>query len=320
MRDVLERVDDLVGRGGDGCAWAPSSRRSTRRRGRRARRCWSAPAGSGRQRVRRLRRGRRLRARRGGPRVRRAGPAAVRRQRRRRVRGRASPAAGSSTSSSRRIDRTSFPELGEVAGDIAAGRPVAVATVVAHPDPARVGRRLVVRPEGRPAAGQSRVGAGRRRGGRRRPRTAGGRPHRDVGVRAGRAAARRGDAGVRVVVRAGAADAGVRGDRLRGRGRAARVVPRLPRDGLRRAAGLRDRVALPVRRRGGRRLAAPLPVRRGRGGADRRPDRDLRADPRPEVRRTAAGGRAAAARSRTSARWAPAVPTTTASNGCGRPA
>ena len=52
-----------------------------------------------------------------------------------------------------RIDRTSYPELAEVAGDIAAGRPVAVATVVAHPDPARVGRRLVVRPQGRPPAG-----------------------------------------------------------------------------------------------------------------------------------------------------------------------
>ncbi|HEY3557812.1 MAG TPA: XdhC/CoxI family protein [Kribbella sp.] len=47
-----------------------------------------------------------------------------------------------------KVDRTSFPELGEVAADIAEGRPVAVATVVAHPDPARLGRRLIVRPEG----------------------------------------------------------------------------------------------------------------------------------------------------------------------------
>jgi xanthine dehydrogenase accessory factor len=45
-----------------------------------------------------------------------------------------------------RVDRTSFPELAEVAADITAGRPVAIATVVAHPDPARIGRRLVVRP------------------------------------------------------------------------------------------------------------------------------------------------------------------------------
>ncbi|WP_433167902.1 XdhC family protein [Kribbella sp. CA-247076] len=45
-----------------------------------------------------------------------------------------------------RVDRTSYPWLGEVAADITAGRPVAVATVVAHPDPTRMGRRLVVRP------------------------------------------------------------------------------------------------------------------------------------------------------------------------------
>ncbi|WP_350277176.1 XdhC/CoxI family protein [Kribbella sp. HUAS MG21] len=45
-----------------------------------------------------------------------------------------------------RVDRTSFPELGALAADITAGRPVAVATVVAHQDPARIGRRLVVRP------------------------------------------------------------------------------------------------------------------------------------------------------------------------------
>jgi xanthine dehydrogenase accessory factor len=52
-----------------------------------------------------------------------------------------------------KVDRTSFPELGAVAEDIAAGRPVAVATVVAHPDPAWIGNRLVVRPEGQPTAG-----------------------------------------------------------------------------------------------------------------------------------------------------------------------
>jgi xanthine dehydrogenase accessory factor len=45
------------------------------------------------------------------------------------------------------ISRETFPELGAVAGDIDAGRPVAVATVIEHPDAARVGRRLVVRPE-----------------------------------------------------------------------------------------------------------------------------------------------------------------------------
>ncbi|MFT4287541.1 XdhC family protein [Nocardioides sp.] len=46
-----------------------------------------------------------------------------------------------------KIDRETFPELGEVAADIRAGRPVALATVVDHPDPAWLGRRLVVRPE-----------------------------------------------------------------------------------------------------------------------------------------------------------------------------
>src|SRR3990170_4358974 len=46
-----------------------------------------------------------------------------------------------------KVDRTSFPELGEIAADIEAGRPVAVATVVAHPEADRVGRRMIVRPE-----------------------------------------------------------------------------------------------------------------------------------------------------------------------------
>jgi xanthine dehydrogenase accessory factor len=43
-----------------------------------------------------------------------------------------------------RVDRTSFPELEDVARDIAEGRPVAVATVI---DGDRPGRRLVVRPD-----------------------------------------------------------------------------------------------------------------------------------------------------------------------------
>src|SRR6476619_836132 len=46
------------------------------------------------------------------------------------------------------VSQETFPELGDVSDDIAAGRPVAVATVIDHPDPAWVGRRLVVRPEG----------------------------------------------------------------------------------------------------------------------------------------------------------------------------
>ena len=46
-----------------------------------------------------------------------------------------------------KVNRETFPELAEIAADIEAGRPVAVATVIEHPDPARLGRRVVVRPE-----------------------------------------------------------------------------------------------------------------------------------------------------------------------------
>lgn len=46
-----------------------------------------------------------------------------------------------------KVDRESFPQLADVAADVGAGRPVAVCTVLEHPDPARVGRRLVVRPD-----------------------------------------------------------------------------------------------------------------------------------------------------------------------------
>ena len=46
------------------------------------------------------------------------------------------------------VDQRSFPELGGVIDDIEARRPVAVATVIEHDDPDRVGRRLVVRPAG----------------------------------------------------------------------------------------------------------------------------------------------------------------------------
>ncbi|MBV6761380.1 MULTISPECIES: XdhC family protein [Rhodococcus] len=45
------------------------------------------------------------------------------------------------------VSRDNFPELGEIVRDIENHRPVAVATVVAHPDATRVGRRLIVRPE-----------------------------------------------------------------------------------------------------------------------------------------------------------------------------
>jgi xanthine dehydrogenase accessory factor len=45
-----------------------------------------------------------------------------------------------------KVNQETFPELAEVAADIDAGRPVALATVIEHPDPAWLGRRLVVRP------------------------------------------------------------------------------------------------------------------------------------------------------------------------------
>jgi xanthine dehydrogenase accessory factor len=46
-----------------------------------------------------------------------------------------------------KVNRETFPELGAVAADIAAGRPVAVVTVIEHPEPDWVGRRVVVHPE-----------------------------------------------------------------------------------------------------------------------------------------------------------------------------
>lgn len=45
------------------------------------------------------------------------------------------------------ISRATFPELGAVADDIGENRPVAIATVIGHPDARWVGRRVVVRPE-----------------------------------------------------------------------------------------------------------------------------------------------------------------------------
>ena len=45
------------------------------------------------------------------------------------------------------VSRETFPELEEVAADIEAGQPVALATVIEHPDPARLGRRLIIRPD-----------------------------------------------------------------------------------------------------------------------------------------------------------------------------
>jgi len=45
------------------------------------------------------------------------------------------------------VSRETFPELGDVAADIRDGKPVAVATVIEHPDESWLGRRLIVRPD-----------------------------------------------------------------------------------------------------------------------------------------------------------------------------
>ncbi len=49
-----------------------------------------------------------------------------------------------------KVNQETFPELSEVAADIEAGRPVALATVIEHPDSSWLGRRLVVRPGEQP--------------------------------------------------------------------------------------------------------------------------------------------------------------------------
>jgi xanthine dehydrogenase accessory factor len=59
------------------------------------------------------------------------------------------------------VSPESFPELGDIAADIEGGRPVAVATVVEHPDPARLGRRLIVRAEDDPASRSGSLGSPR---------------------------------------------------------------------------------------------------------------------------------------------------------------
>src|SRR4029453_6666704 len=46
-----------------------------------------------------------------------------------------------------RVDGASYPELGAIAADVADGRPVAGATVIAHPPPARLGKGWGVRPQ-----------------------------------------------------------------------------------------------------------------------------------------------------------------------------
>jgi xanthine dehydrogenase accessory factor len=60
-----------------------------------------------------------------------------------------------------KVNQRTFPELGEIADDVDHDRPVAVATVVEHTDPAWVGRRIVVRPETTAEPLQGTLGSGR---------------------------------------------------------------------------------------------------------------------------------------------------------------
>ncbi|MFJ2757828.1 XdhC family protein [Nocardioides sp. NPDC087217] len=47
-----------------------------------------------------------------------------------------------------KVSQQTFPELGELAEDVRSGSPVALATVIEHPDPEILGRRVLIRPEG----------------------------------------------------------------------------------------------------------------------------------------------------------------------------
>jgi xanthine dehydrogenase accessory factor len=51
-----------------------------------------------------------------------------------------------------KVSRETFPELEELAADLESGRPVAVATVIEHPDPEWLGRRMIIHPH-EPASG-----------------------------------------------------------------------------------------------------------------------------------------------------------------------
>ena len=194
------------------------------------------------------------------------------------------------------VSQETFPQLQAVADAIAAHRPIAVATVVAHPDPQWVGRQAGGRTRRRRRVAG--LGPRRRCGHRRRPRPAVRRAQRGPHLRPGRAAAGRGNGGFRGQPRAASADADIRCDRLRRGARPAGRLPRLPGHRLRRQAGLRHPGTVSRGRRGRRRLARPVPRRAGPAGRCRRPHRDLRAHPRPQVRRAGAAGRAAAPRGR----------------------
>jgi xanthine dehydrogenase accessory factor len=127
------------------------------------------------------------------------------------------------------VSKEHYPEFGEISAAVRANEPVAVATVIEGPG--KLGARRVIWPADRESQAAGTLGAGdrldqavdddargmlaqgltRRAALRRRRRAADGRPLR-----------------VRSVVRAAAADDGLRGDRLRGRRGKDRQVPRVP--------------------------------------------------------------------------------------------
>ena len=195
-----------------------------------------------------------------------------------------------------KVDRATFPQLGEVAEAIAKEQPVAVATVVCGPP------RAARHPAGRlagPGRRQHRLRAAGRRRPRRRARPARRGPQRHAALRRRRAAPRRGPRRLRRVVRPAAADDRVRGDRLRRRGGARSA--RSSASGSPSATPARSsppRRASRARTRSSSSGRTATWPRRREAGPDRRAHRAVRADPRPEVRRPAAGGRAAAARGR----------------------
>ena len=135
------------------------------------------------------------------------------------------------------VSKERYPQLGEVAAAITAGRPVAVATVIAGPGQAGARRVISGDAAGRHAGrrGPARPGRGRRRARDARPGA-----DRRAPLRRARRAPPGRAVGVRPVVRAAAPDAGLRGHRLRGGRRAGREVPRLPGHRVRRPAGVRD--------------------------------------------------------------------------------
>ncbi|MER7557656.1 XdhC/CoxI family protein [Nocardioides sp. NPDC126508] len=47
-----------------------------------------------------------------------------------------------------KVSKETFPELAELAEDVRSGSPIALATVIEHPDPEILGRRVLIRPEG----------------------------------------------------------------------------------------------------------------------------------------------------------------------------